>query len=299
MEMPPGWYVILESKEVDTHKPFGFVRFGLDLVAWRSKSGAVVVQRDRCPHRNVKLSLGQVKEDRLICPFHGFQFGPTGHCEFVPELSHAAQGLCVTTFDVVERYGWIWLHWRAAESTQSEIPWFADRPDRLTSHQMSDVWPVHFSRSVENQLDYSHLPFVHRTSIGRFSKVGRTPDGEMSDRGIRYFFESPEKTAIEFLFPNIWLNRISPQYMITLAFVPIDEGTTKLYLQIHRGFLTFPPLSWLMNAIDRLTNRWILGQDRAVVITQGRQSSLESSDVLFPSDRFIKHFRTWLAKKSN
>ena len=30
-----------------------------------------------------------------------------------------------------------------------------------------DFWNVHYSRVIENQLDVSHLAFVHRTTIGR------------------------------------------------------------------------------------------------------------------------------------
>lgn len=35
---------------------------------------------------------------------------------------------------------------------------------------INDTWGVHYSRVIENQLDVSHLAFVHRTTIGRGDK---------------------------------------------------------------------------------------------------------------------------------
>ncbi len=82
--------------------------------------------------------------------------------------------------------------------------------------------------------------------------------------------------------------------MLSLAFAPIDATSTKLYLQVHRGYMTLPPLSWLMNFIDRGLNKWVLSQDRRVVESQSPQNSTSSNDMLFPNDRFIRHFREWL-----
>ena len=76
--IPNQWYVILESKEVKPGKPIGLTRFGEKLVAWRDSHGRLSVMRDRCPHRGVALSVGDIRGDCLECPFHGFQFDTTG-----------------------------------------------------------------------------------------------------------------------------------------------------------------------------------------------------------------------------
>ena len=37
--------------------------------------------------------------------------------------------------------------------------------------ERSEVWSVHYSRAIENQLDVVHLPFVHPNTIGRGHKT--------------------------------------------------------------------------------------------------------------------------------
>ena len=297
MMLPPGWYVVLESSEVVSKKPLAFTRFGLPLVAWRNSENKVVVQSNICPHRGAKLSLGSIKNGRIVCPFHGFEFSQDGHCAFLPEIQKPAPGLKIKRYETFEFAGWIWLKWRDEECQQLKPTWFKQAPEKLYTYRFSELWPVHFTRSVENQLDFSHLPFVHRTSIGRFSKAGQYPKTDMSETGIKFYFGDPEKSFVEMLFPNIWINYISPKYMLSLAFAPVDDNHTKLYLQGHRAHLTWPPFSWLANAFDRAINKWVLSQDRKVVTSQEPQNSLLASETLMKSDELIRHFRKWLLAK--
>ncbi len=57
--IPHQWYVVLESRQVGK-KPIGVVRLGEKMVFWRDETGRVVCFRDRCVHRGVQLSQGQV-----------------------------------------------------------------------------------------------------------------------------------------------------------------------------------------------------------------------------------------------
>ena len=69
MNLQSGWYAILSSREV-TPEPREVRRFGLDLVAWRTRVGTAVIQANRCAHRSAKLSLGTIKKDCIKCPYH-------------------------------------------------------------------------------------------------------------------------------------------------------------------------------------------------------------------------------------
>jgi phenylpropionate dioxygenase-like ring-hydroxylating dioxygenase large terminal subunit len=57
--IPNQWYVLLESKQVKD-RPVGVTRMGEKLVFWRNDTGKVGCLRDKCPHRCVELSKGQV-----------------------------------------------------------------------------------------------------------------------------------------------------------------------------------------------------------------------------------------------
>ena len=44
----------------------------------------VPLLKDRCLHRNAVLSEGRLKDDCLICPYHGWTFDENGKCVNVP-----------------------------------------------------------------------------------------------------------------------------------------------------------------------------------------------------------------------
>jgi hypothetical protein len=300
MNLPSHWYIIARSVEVKSKKPWAVMRFGIPLVMWRDSQGELVVMEDRCPHRFAQLSLGELKDGQLECPFHGFQFDAQGNCQWVPELGRAVPKLCVKTFRIIERAGWIWMWWGRAEPTQEAPEFFSQVDDSFCTAYLKERWKTHLTRSIENQLDYAHLPYVHRKTIGRFATSVQTlPEMILDQQQIKWFFsESEGKSAtsyIEFRFPNLWINRISETYGITLVFVPVDDQTTDLYLQNHRKFLNIPGLNRLIDFFMVLLNRRILNEDQRVVLSQTPRDVREAQDeVLFPSDRAIQHFRKWV-----
>lgn len=168
------WYVILESSEVKRSKPIGFTRFGEQLVAWRNSHGIVSVMRDLCPHRGVALSVGNVRGDCLECPFHGFQYDTSGRCTLIPANGRAAEppkAMQVITYPTQETHGFIYVWYGEPQSDYPPLPFF-DMIDASFSYQtLKDHWATHYSRAIENQLDVVHLPFVHRTTIGRGHKT--------------------------------------------------------------------------------------------------------------------------------
>lgn len=297
MKLPAGWYIVLQSREVQrgAKKPLGFKRFGIELVAWRDSRGDVAILSDLCPHRSARLSLGRINGDRVSCPFHGFEFGTRGECEHMPETGKGAPNYCAPAFKTREEKGWIWMWWGEKPAIFPPLPWFKDWDAPPVRSGFTDDWATHFSRSVENQLDYAHLPFVHKSSIGRLSNPRRQPQFELDDQRIRFSFSA--RTYIEFIFPNLWINHISPKMAITMAFAPVDEGHTRLYLCTHRAFATWPPLSWLVGPAMNLANWIVLRQDHDVVMSQKPLDVREAGHERFVgSDRAIRHFRDWLER---
>ena len=75
--IPNQWYVVLSTSQVK-QRPIGVTRMGEKLVFWRDAAGKVSCLRDRCVHRGVQLSKGKVLQGHLQCPFHGFEYDPSG-----------------------------------------------------------------------------------------------------------------------------------------------------------------------------------------------------------------------------
>lgn len=302
MQLPPGWYVVGTPREFKGRGPHAVRRFGVDWVLWRNASQQWILQADRCPHRGARLSQGSFSsrsgnEKCLACPFHGFEFDSTGECVHVPETGKAAPGLKVKTSPLVEKHGFLWMPWRSPVSTSPGI-WFEDLSNQGFRYgELVRDWDVHFTRSVENQLDYAHLPFIHRTTIGRGFNPAVVADFNLDERALRVQFGSGGGGYFEFRFGNIWQLFISKTYRQTLCFVPVDSGTTRLYLRSYVGFTPFP---WLRQWLARLSMPFsavILGQDYRVVRGQTpRDVTQPNAEILMRSDRAIHAFREWLKR---
>lgn len=54
------------------------------IAVWRSASGQLYANGDRCPHRGMRLSHGFVRGETLSCIYHGWRFGTDGACRKIP-----------------------------------------------------------------------------------------------------------------------------------------------------------------------------------------------------------------------
>eukprot|EP01034_Spumella_vulgaris_P017021 gene17021-21703_t len=59
------WYLACLNEELDGRNPLPKKMLGRELVIFRTASGRIGVTEDRCCHRNVNLSLGQVQGERI------------------------------------------------------------------------------------------------------------------------------------------------------------------------------------------------------------------------------------------
>ncbi|HEY9732660.1 MAG TPA: aromatic ring-hydroxylating dioxygenase subunit alpha [Drouetiella sp.] len=296
MQVPNAWYTVAASSEVQ-NRPISVKLLGEDFVLWRDSSGKVIMQKDTCPHRSAKLSLGAVQGNCIQCPFHGFTFDTTGSCTFVPETEKPAPNLRVETHGTVEQNGFVWFNNNANHADSP--PWFAELNSGLLMHESVHEWPTHVTRCVENQLDYAHLPFVHRTTIGRNVDVRGTRKIECQENRISMYVSELDasKPAIQFIFPNLWLLTIShDKFYQFISFVPVSDSLTRLYLRAYQRIVPIPFLAPLLTPLFNKSNSIILNQDRNVVLSQRPSVSTEATDEKhFPSDRAVEHFRRlWL-----
>ncbi|MGD8464195.1 MAG: aromatic ring-hydroxylating dioxygenase subunit alpha [Anaerolineae bacterium] len=314
--IPNQWYVLLESKQV-RDRPVGATRMGEKLVFWRDDTGQVSCLRDRCPHRGVALSKGQVHDGHLQCPFHGFEYDTSGRCVLIP--AHGRQAPVPKVFrahsyPTYEAHGLIWVWWGLDPPDDLEAPqFFEELDDEFTYATVYDPWDAHYSRVIENQLDVVHVPFVHANTIGR--GIGTVVDGPgvewiNSGRFHVYVYNReddgtsvrkpsqvpvphPDKDSrLEFIFPNLWQNRISEEMRVVGAFVPVDKERTLLYLRYYQKFIQLPVLREVVAWLSMPLNRLIAHQDRRVVVThQPQPSGLRIGEKLIQGDRPIVEYR--------
>ncbi|MEW5870009.1 MAG: aromatic ring-hydroxylating dioxygenase subunit alpha [Chloroflexota bacterium] len=311
--IPDQWYVVLESSEIKAGKPFGVKRMGEQLVFWRDEQGKVHCLRDVCPHRGVALSKGKVLDSQLQCPFHGFEFDGSGQCCKVPANGINAplpKQIKAHSYPTYEEHGFIFIWWGDGTSERTS-PRFFDDLDGLFYTPGHDEWKTHYSRVIENQLDVAHLPFVHANSIGRGDRTlvdGPLTIWEDEDRFKVYVFNraddgtpprKPDDLSVpdvpfhlDFIFPNLWQNHISEQVRIVVAFVPVDDEHTRVYLRFYQSFMKLPILRTIVGWLSMPGNLYILHQDRGVVQTHvPKRSELKMGEKLIQADRSIVHYR--------
>jgi len=83
----------------------------VELVLWRDYAGQAHVWHDRCPHRGMRLSFGFVKENRLTCLYHGWEYGSDGGCRKIPAHPEVTppKTLCADILNVSECYGMVFV----------------------------------------------------------------------------------------------------------------------------------------------------------------------------------------------
>ncbi|MHB1004954.1 MAG: Rieske 2Fe-2S domain-containing protein [Chloroflexota bacterium] len=311
--IPNQWYAILDSSEVKRGKPVGVVRMGERLVAWRDGRGQVQLLRDLCPHRGAALSLGKVHGDTVACPFHGFRFDAGGRCRLIPANGRSAkvpEAFRVAAYTAREAHGLIWIWWGEQQAELPPLPFFENLDERFAYSTFRDPWNVHYTRAIENQLDVVHLPFIHHNTIGRGGRqVVDGPRVEGDDRMLNVWVSNrkedgttalrasqlPASTRgpfLEFRFPNIWQLMIADAVRIFVAFAPVDEENTVLYVRYYQRSVQAPGLRWLSTLAGLLGSIVIVRQDKRVVLTQlPRKSDILMKEKLIPGDGPIVAYR--------
>ena len=96
-------------------RPLARTLLGLPLVLFRGDDGRPAALLDRCPHRNVPLSLGRVRgRRRSTARYHGWRFDGCGACRRGPGLAAPRRRTATArrggpSFPVVERDGFVWV----------------------------------------------------------------------------------------------------------------------------------------------------------------------------------------------
>ncbi len=311
--IPNQWYIILESRELKKNKPLHVRRMGENLVMWRDSTGVACCINNRCRHRGAALSCGRTVDGRLECPFHGFQYDGNGKVVTIPangRNTEVPENMRVDAFRTYEKYGFIWIWWGDPDKALGE-PFFFEELKNFSYSSFKDHWNVHYSRAIENQLDVVHLPFVHRTTIGRGNKtLVNGPvvvrEGDMITFYVDNVTDSGDSKPLkpdeiqnytslfhlQFHFPNIWQNFISDKIRAVAAFVPVDEENSVIYIRYYQRMIRIPLLRGFMNFTGKIASIIILRQDKRVVITQQpKKSALKMDEVLIMGDKPIIEYR--------
>ena len=162
------WYAIAFSHEVVPGRPFARKCMDDPVLLFRESDGRVAALYDRCPHRGVPLSQGQVLSHAIECAYHGFQFDRTGRCVFIPTQEHIPQAAHTRSYPVLEQMQFVWI-WMGdpAKADPALAPSYTQmgcgEPEHgwhFEPYFMMEI-KANYSLLFENLLDTSHISFLH------------------------------------------------------------------------------------------------------------------------------------------
>ena len=116
VELPDQWYVACLASELG-RRPLARTVLGTPLCLFRDGAGRVGAMVDRCPHRNVPLSLGRLRDGLLECGYHGWRFDGEG----TPDAAfHVLRGTLIFVYEVSGTVGEVGMP-EVVESTPAGV----------------------------------------------------------------------------------------------------------------------------------------------------------------------------------
>ncbi len=294
------WYVLARSEEVKD-KPLARTLMGTPLVLFRGTDGKVGALLDRCPHRNVPLSLGRVRGRHLECGYHGWQFDHGGRCQAIPglcggEVDKAARA--APAFEVREQQGVVWVYGTPDQVPVRDpfsFPLVDDARYSTVRHVIDLKGSIH--AAAENALDVPHTAFLHRglfrtessrnridVVVRRFAdRVEAEYIGEPRPEGVigrvlapgggtvQHFdrFLLPCIAQVEYRIGEVDAERGS-HVMATTALTPIGDYETRMFAAVsfRLPFLPSAKVGEVAGALLKPLALRILAQDVEILAAQ-------------------------------
>jgi phenylpropionate dioxygenase-like ring-hydroxylating dioxygenase large terminal subunit len=299
--MPGQWTPALPLSRLDS-APVAFEIAGEQLVAFPSGDDDWTVLIDRCPHRGAALSLGRLLPDgTLQCRYHGWRFGRGGQCQRVPfnELSDAALAkITATAVPSRQAAGCLWIYTGTHTDSEPALPDSLQGPAHQfgTYHQ---EWEAHWTRAVENFIDFTHPPYAHRDTIGAythdFAESGGTAHVEIEDRdwGLvfmnfmgsrRYGFQ------LDWYAPNMTRLHFGPGHQLHVYSIPINARQTRV-MTVRALPAGQDQAAWEARAAS--IDHQILNEDRTIVESQPGDVADAVDEISVASDAPTVRFRRW------
>lgn len=318
------WYPICTAEDLRADRPYQATVLGSPFVAFRDSNGEPHVLANTCAHRGGSLGNGWVKDDCIVCPYHGWQYGGDGKCRLVPSFDDGTKipaRAKVDSYPVQERYGIV--HAFLGDLPEEERPPLFEIEEfdqdgwRATDIMILNL-DAYFERSMENGLDAAHNEFVHPLQGGPKMRAADMTKEEL-DWGTRFIAPFGEKeypdTKLKQLRGNpedihasSWTH--GPNVLITwIQFSkvnalhqyffeqPIDEYHTRIFFINLRNCMLEPEHD------DRIRdiNLNITHEDIAILEALRPVGTPETNtkEILTPSDGPIVRFREWMKDFEN
>lgn len=158
-----GWYCVGKVSELSDKHPTPVKIGSQELVLFKTQNGDVACLDAFCSHMGLRLSTGEVVNDKLRCKFHHWHYDKSGsvYDAGCTKLEQKKQN----SYPVTIRYGLIWI-WAGKEAAYS-LPYHPELHDGEYEYKIGTLYsrPSHPHISLLNALDLQHVNTVHALSL--------------------------------------------------------------------------------------------------------------------------------------
>ncbi|MCS6912752.1 MAG: Rieske 2Fe-2S domain-containing protein [Myxococcales bacterium] len=280
---PDYWYAVEHSHALRRGQVQEVRFWGRSFALYRGQDGVVRALENRCAHRRLKLSHGEVQGCNLTCIYHGWTYAPDGT---VISFAHELFGKPMPTFrigsfPVRERYGLIWLFpGDPAVSATRGIPDIPELegPRRWACVPISLRLRCHHSMLIENICDFTHA-YLHRKTRpfidAKLTRYEAQPERVVVEYDTlvgagpiaRLFVDRKrvrtDHMVLAYEYPYQWSN--TGDRIKSWCFVlPEDESHCRAFFLFYFDALKIPFTSvpipqWLLTYVLKVANRVLIG----------------------------------------
>ncbi len=290
---PNYWYAVEEVRKMKPGTATEVVFWKRSIALYRGEDGSFHALENRCLHRQLKLSIGNVEGCNLVCEYHGWEYNGEGRVVGIPDLfgRKKVPRLGIRSYPVKVRYGLVWLFPGDPELAETrQIPDIPELegPDRWACVPLTMDCTAHHSMVIDNVSDFSHAylhrkyrPFegadlLHHEIVGDNvhlsynTKVGR---GKISGLFVEHDRIDTNSMELCYEYPYQWSNTDN-EIKHWLFVLPVDERTTRAFFLFYFKSLKIPFLPiriprWAMITVLKIANRQLitplLSEDRVAV----------------------------------
>jgi phenylpropionate dioxygenase-like ring-hydroxylating dioxygenase large terminal subunit len=280
---PDYWYAVEYDRAVKPGQAVEVRFWDRSIVLYRGEDRQLRALENRCAHRQLKLSLGQVEGCNLTCAYHGWSYDGNGHVVGVAHdlFGHPRLKVQIRSYPVRVRYGLIWIFpgdpVLAAQRLIPEIPEL-EGPDRWACVPLNFTWRAHHSMIIDNVSDFTHAylhrryrPFVDATLTRcetRDDRVSVAYETQIGMGRVTSLFVDRRRVDTNFIelcyeYPYQWSNT-GGGIKHWCFLLPIDQSTTRVFFLFYFNSLRIPFTAlriprWLMTPLLRAANRLHIG----------------------------------------
>jgi phenylpropionate dioxygenase-like ring-hydroxylating dioxygenase large terminal subunit len=251
---PTGWYMVGWSAEFREGEVRPLRYFGEDLVAYRDDRGVLHILAAHCLHLGAHIGHGgRVDGECVVCPFHGWGWGPDGINRYIPYEDRPNRSKHLRVWPVVEKHGCVFMwnqpqgqppRWDMPDvfssfpgTEQDPASYYRPYPELSVRYERE---PVHPQVPAENAPDSIHFQYVHRASV-----TPRLLEWKIVEQEWRFLTGWPDERSDDPEDMSLRIHSIlfglggavsvfegASNYRLVFATTPVDDSCSDMFYSI-------------------------------------------------------------------